>query len=235
MGKIPSFVWLLIGELIVGAILIACGFKFTYAPELENSWGAISAFAAWASVIASSIAIFVAIRIPKQISDQQNKIALFEKRYEAYHQIEMLHEFCSEIEKLAPNIDETAQTLKNYVSKRELICTYWESIMGEKVSVIGQNPRARGEIISLVYFISANQQKALSLSNLIPMAKEEKEKMRKSICEIYDLTKSFMCNVVIHPLSSDIDDTDRITLIENVNQFFDGNRELFEDYISFTK
>lgn len=60
------------------------GFRITYAPELENSWGAISAFASWASVIASAVAILVAIRIPSVIADRQNKIALFEKRFEVY-------------------------------------------------------------------------------------------------------------------------------------------------------
>lgn len=60
------------------------GFRITYAPELENSWGAISAFASWASVIASAAAILVAIRIPGVIADRQNKIALFEKRFEVY-------------------------------------------------------------------------------------------------------------------------------------------------------
>lgn len=85
MRKIPSFVWLLIGEFILGSILIACGFKFTYAPELETSWNAISAVAAWGSVIASSIAIYVAIQIPKKIAERQDKVALFEKRFELYN------------------------------------------------------------------------------------------------------------------------------------------------------
>jgi hypothetical protein len=38
-----------------------------------------------ASTIISAIAIRVAIRIPIQIAEKQNKIALFEKRYEFYH------------------------------------------------------------------------------------------------------------------------------------------------------
>lgn len=36
------------------------------------------------SIIISAIAVFVAVRIPKQIADYQNRIALFEKRYRLY-------------------------------------------------------------------------------------------------------------------------------------------------------
>lgn len=82
MKKIPSWIILLGCEIIAFLFLILCGFKFTYAPEIENSWVAISAFAAWASVITSSVAIFVAIQIPQKIAHEQNKIALYEKRVE---------------------------------------------------------------------------------------------------------------------------------------------------------
>lgn len=70
------------------ACLYAFGFRITYAPELENSWDAISACAAWAGVLSSFIAIWFAIRVPKKISEEQNKIVLFEKRYEVFEKIE---------------------------------------------------------------------------------------------------------------------------------------------------
>ena len=67
------------------------GFRITYAPELENSWEAISAVAAWvgiivsvASAVASFMAVWYAIQVPKKIADRQDKIALFEKRYESF-------------------------------------------------------------------------------------------------------------------------------------------------------
>lgn len=76
----------LAGIILTGLVLFLYfkGFRITYAPELENSWGAISAFASWAGVVASAAAILVAIRIPSVIADRQNKIALFEKRFEVY-------------------------------------------------------------------------------------------------------------------------------------------------------
>jgi len=44
-------------------------------------------------IIISAVAIFVAILIPKQIAEDQNKIALFEKRYEVYHEIKVINDF----------------------------------------------------------------------------------------------------------------------------------------------
>lgn len=56
------------------------GFRITYAPALENSWEAISAVASWSGVAASFAAVWYAVRV----ADKQNRIALFEKRYELF-------------------------------------------------------------------------------------------------------------------------------------------------------
>ena len=64
------------------------GFRITYNPELDNNWDAVSACAAWAAVfvagIGSVISVYFAIQVPKKIAEEQNKIALFEKRYEFF-------------------------------------------------------------------------------------------------------------------------------------------------------
>ena len=72
-------------------ILFCLGFRITYAPKLENSWDAVSAVASWVQVIisilgviASLVAIWFAIQVPKKIADRQDKIALFERRYECF-------------------------------------------------------------------------------------------------------------------------------------------------------
>lgn len=62
--------------------LYFAGFRITYNPDLITDWNAVSGVAAWAGVLASIIAIFYAIRVPKEIADRQEKIELFEKRYE---------------------------------------------------------------------------------------------------------------------------------------------------------
>lgn len=84
-AKIP--LWVIGAILLVVAFLAVAGFRITYAPELENSWSAISAVATWAGVAATTVAIIVAIQIPQRIADNENKIALFDKRYEVYDAI----------------------------------------------------------------------------------------------------------------------------------------------------
>lgn len=78
---------------LLGAIFVMSlfGWRFTYAPELENSWDAVSSVAGWASVsvsivsvVASFLAIWFAIQVPKKIAKQQDRIALFEKRYQLF-------------------------------------------------------------------------------------------------------------------------------------------------------
>lgn len=78
--------------LIIVSILFFCGFRITYAPELETSWDAVSAVAAWAGVITSFIAIWFAIQVPRKIADRQDKIALFEKRVACFAMLETQRE-----------------------------------------------------------------------------------------------------------------------------------------------
>lgn len=77
-------------------IMILFGWRFTFAPELSNNWDAISAVAAWVGVfvaaigvVASFVAIWYAIQVPKEIADRQNKIALFEKRLSCFEMLTM--------------------------------------------------------------------------------------------------------------------------------------------------
>lgn len=83
--------------LAVLVIAFLLGFRITYAPELENSWDAISAIASWAevivaiiSVIASFMAVWYAIQVPQKIAERQDRIALFEKRCECYTIVQSL-------------------------------------------------------------------------------------------------------------------------------------------------
>ena len=81
-AKIPLWIILILFFAVI--ILALAGFRITYSPELENSWSAISAVAAWAGVAATVVAIIVAVQIPNRIAAYQNKVALFDKRYEFY-------------------------------------------------------------------------------------------------------------------------------------------------------
>lgn len=76
--------WVLIIFMIAVVILATFGWKITYDPQLENSWSAISAVGGWVSAVISGVAIWFAVSIPKRIAQEQNKIALFEKRFSSY-------------------------------------------------------------------------------------------------------------------------------------------------------
>lgn len=88
--------------LLVGSVMALFGWRITYAPELENSWEAISAVASWVGILVSIAGVatsvlgvlvsFVALRhaicVPKEIAERQDKIALFEKRLACYEMLE---------------------------------------------------------------------------------------------------------------------------------------------------
>lgn len=72
-------------------IMAKLGFRVVYVPEPEDTWEAASAVASWVGafiscvgVLASFLAIWYAIQVPKTIADRQDQIALFEKRYECF-------------------------------------------------------------------------------------------------------------------------------------------------------
>lgn len=95
----PIF-WLITIEIIAVIVLALFGFKITYAPALENNWNAISAVAAWAAVIVSIGAIYYAIRVPKKIAEEQNKIALFEKRFASYQALQRYDAFAIQLKEV---------------------------------------------------------------------------------------------------------------------------------------
>lgn len=104
--------------LVTGVVLtmMLFGWRFTYAPELQNQWTAITAVATWAgvvvsicSVIASIIAIRAAIKVPQKIANQQNRISLFEKRFHIYELLTFLCTF-SKCVNVAENV-ETAREM----------------------------------------------------------------------------------------------------------------------------
>mgnify|MGYP004538193749 CR=1 FL=1 len=86
MKKYKNIIFAVVCIFII-ILLYVLGFRITYNPEIINDWDAVSGCAAWASVFVSGLAIYYAIQVPKKIAEDQNKIALFEKRYEIYEVI----------------------------------------------------------------------------------------------------------------------------------------------------
>ena len=73
--------------LVVGRILYYNGYRIVYPEQFETSWDAVSAVASWAGIIvsiASAIAAFMAVWYAIRVSDKQNRISLFEKKYELF-------------------------------------------------------------------------------------------------------------------------------------------------------
>lgn len=76
--------WVLLIFIIIVSILAMFGWRITYNPQLENSWSAIDAVGGWVSSIISGVAIWFAVSVPKHIAQDQNNIALFEKKFASY-------------------------------------------------------------------------------------------------------------------------------------------------------
>lgn len=101
---------------VVAFVMALFGWRITYIPELKNNWDAISAVAAWVgvvisavSVIASFVAIWYAIQVPKKIANRQDKIALFEKRYECFQ----FFEECFLLYKKSINGEQTEEVINH--------------------------------------------------------------------------------------------------------------------------
>lgn len=125
--------------ILAGLIMAFFGWRITYIPELENSWDAISAIAAWVSilvsaigVIASFVAIWYAIQVPKKIADRQDKIALFEKRYECFQTFEKCHIAYQAIKDNGCKID-YLRSLSGFILQKYNWCDVTEDVLIEKV------------------------------------------------------------------------------------------------------
>lgn len=139
MKKLIKWKWFpmvaVIAAIVVAVLVMTLlGFRITYAPELENSWEAISAVAAWAGVItsiaavgASFAAVWFAIRVPKEIAEQQNKIAQFEKRMECYLTIREIFMFCDSLRGRKLTNNDVMQIYKLNLGDREGILNITDS------------------------------------------------------------------------------------------------------------
>ena len=108
-----------VGLLLFGLILYCIGYRIVYPRQFETSWDAVSGFAAWFGVgvsILSASASFFAIWFAVRVADKQNKIALFEKRYNCYLIIYNLL-LCSDSLKKSNSNREVYKSLAYYFGK----------------------------------------------------------------------------------------------------------------------
>lgn len=72
---------------LVGFVMFLFGWRITYAPELENSWDAISAVAAWVGAIGTVSVLWYnhrSISLTQRSVQQAINLQLYEKRLELY-------------------------------------------------------------------------------------------------------------------------------------------------------
>lgn len=103
----------------IGVILYCNGYRIVYPEQFETSWDAVSGFAAWFGVavsILSAAASFAAIWFAVRVADKQNKIALFEKRYNCYLVVQNLL-LCGKRLRKATYNDTTYAILEFYLKK----------------------------------------------------------------------------------------------------------------------
>lgn len=75
----------------------------------ENSWmDYVQLGATVVGIIISALAVFYAVKVPKKIAEEQNSIALFEKRYEFFSVFRKCVSFASTLKE-----DATASTVKS--------------------------------------------------------------------------------------------------------------------------
>jgi len=108
-------IWIALALLAVFIFLYIKGFRITYAPNLKNDWDAISGSAAWASVLLSFAAICAAIYVPYKVANEQNRISLFEKRFDALKKINILAFVYTKIEETMSELIVPEKSRKDFI------------------------------------------------------------------------------------------------------------------------
>ncbi|MGL5642826.1 MAG: hypothetical protein ACRDDM_11175, partial [Paraclostridium sp.] len=80
--------------LIIG---VCIGYRFSIDESIRPDWEAMSIMV---TLLVSVITVFIAIYIPNKIAERQNKISLFEKRYDVYVKTANIFELAKSIIKL---------------------------------------------------------------------------------------------------------------------------------------
>ena len=128
-GRWFPLVIAIVGILVIAFVMALFGWRITYAPELENSWDAVSAIAAWAGAI-GTVAVLVynhkAIELSQRSIQQAIDLQLLEKRLELYAATDSDQGFLHAPNSLSIAYSEEVYVL--YVQMVELCRERWEKI-----------------------------------------------------------------------------------------------------------
>lgn len=215
-------------------LVYGLGFRITYAPELENRWEAISAAAAWAGVVTSFIAIMVAIQIPKKIAEQQNKIALFEKKYSVYSSLLLIKNFSGLInsECFKDNRPDSQGNIWHPSAKVELYLTFFGTVFGGKPELQekGINLQSVSRTIAL---LKKHEVEVKKLLLLFMFAKENKDEIAKELDAFFEPLFLFITDITTYRFDTncEINDMNRQKFISAVNSFYDKYADIIESEI----
>ena len=224
--------------LAIVLVLFLCGFRISYAPELESSWDAVSAVADWVSVIlaiagviASFGAIWCAIQVPKKIAEEQNKVSLFEKRYEAYSSILSLEVFAAALnqEKFDEHERDSNGVSMPIEDKVKLYCIHFATTLGYSPNV-QKDHIITESVTQTISLLKKYEVSAMTLPLLFYKNEEEADKMKQELLKIFDPLLCFMMEVSTFTFRPDskIDDENRKNFIAALKQFKENYAEMFE-------
>jgi|GEM_PF-7091062 len=149
---VKSFLYGILATLFGIFALTLLGFKFVYAPCLENNWDAIGSAGTWATGIASAlITTYIFIRqnnFEARITEREERIALFDKRYLIYTQaenmlttVDSLNSTCSdpfsEFAKQALDVQDNLETEPQTADF--LMWIKYNNKLEDKISIIKQS------------------------------------------------------------------------------------------------
>ena len=219
-GRWFPLVAVLAAVLLIALILFICGFRITYAPELENSWDAVSAVAAWGGVFASFIAIWFAIQVPRKIAKEQNRIALFEKRHDAYSAFLTLEVFAKSLDQ--ETFQDGAKDQNGNIISTEykvgLCCAQFAGVFG----YFPKASKSHSVFENLTQTLSILKQyeiRTMALAFLFSTTDEEKAEMWKGLSLIIEPLLCFMTEISTYDINSKINDTNRRDFITALRKF----------------
>lgn len=229
LKKWMAVVILLLVIAVFIAVMALSGWRVTYAPELENSWNAISAFGTWAGVVvsaagvvASFVAIWYAIQVPKEIAYQQNRIALFEKRYEAYSSILTLEVFANALDSemfdnSAKDSDGKILTIEDKVG---LYCLHFATTLGFPPR-LKQGSVDIDSVTQTISLLKQHEAKAMTLPVLYYKTDTQKNEMKQALSDIFEPLLCLMTEVVTFQLDehNSINDKNRKNFIAAIKYF----------------
>ena len=213
---------------VVAFVMALFGWRITYAPDLENSWEAVSAVGTWAGAIGTVVAVFSAI----YVAHRQNEIALFEKRYTAYMKFNKLYGFARSLDKQMFEDEDTlhdAQFVLDISAKIAFFCIGIQTQFGFQPMAKEEGFNLEG-VSQVSAILQQYQNDIVMLSYLYDLEFNDQLIMERELENIFACLSKFMTQVTLYTFeeNSKYDDSARKMFISQINDFHKKYWMLFE-------